>query len=271
MSNVVPVSDRAVIFDLDDTLIMEEAVARSSLREVAGLLPDQDPARVEEVVLATARRLWRGGPCRQVCWDLGIASWEGLWSTFDGCHPVLDDLRLWARHYRPQVWRDALASLGTEDAGPAEEAGLADAMADAYIECQRRGHTLIEGADRLVRSLEGTRRLGLLTNGPADIQRLKIEGTGLADCFDAIVISGEVGMGKPDPAVFAYVLDQLGASAEASVMVGDSWERDVLGARGAGMAAVWVAGGRPRPEERSDVDVVDRVGELTDYFTDARR
>jgi FMN phosphatase YigB (HAD superfamily) len=71
-------------------------------------------------------------------------------------------------------------------------------------------------------------------------------------------------MGKPDPAVFAHALDRLGAEPETAVMVGDSWERDVVGALGAGMSAVWVAGGRSPPERRAEVPVVDSVGELTE-------
>ncbi|HXQ61774.1 MAG TPA: HAD family hydrolase [Acidimicrobiales bacterium] len=248
---------RTTIFDLDDTLITEEEVARSSLRRTAGLLPDHDPDQVEKVVLDTARRLWRAGPCHGLCQELGIASWEGLWATFEGGHDALDDLRDWARSYRPEVWRSALASLGSEDPR------LAGTMADLYIENQRHGHRLIEGAARLIRSLRGTRRLGLLTNGPPDIQRLKLEGTGLAACFDAVVISGEVGMGKPDPGAFAYTLDRLGAAPESAVMVGDSWERDVLGSLAAGMSAVWIAGDRPRPDEVPKVTVVDSVAELT--------
>jgi putative hydrolase of the HAD superfamily len=249
---------RTAIFDLDDTLIIEEEVARSSLRQAGELLPDHDPHRVEVVVLDTARQLWRAGPWCHLCRDLGIASWEGLWATFDGGHPSLDDLRDWARTYKPEVWRAALATFGVDDPR------LADAMSDVYVESQRHGHHLIDGAARLVRSLRDTRRLGLLTNGPADIQRLKFEGTGLADCFDAVVISGEVGIGKPDPAVFMDALDRLGATPDSTVMIGDSWERDVLGALGAGMSAVWVAGGRPPPEELPGVVVVDSVGDLTE-------
>jgi putative hydrolase of the HAD superfamily len=251
-------TDRVTIFDLDDTLIIEEEVARSSVRHTAGLLEGQDPDQVEEVVLTTARRLWRAGPYRQLCWDLGIASWEGLWATFEGGHPVLDGLRDWAPAYRTEVWRVAVERLGMSDPE------LAGAMSDAYIESQRHGHVLIDGADRVVRAMKNSGRLGLLTNGPADIQRLKVEGTGLADCFDAVVVSGEVGVGKPDPAVFLHALDQLGAEAKTTVMVGDSWERDVLGALGVGMSAVWVAGGRPRPETPPGVSVIDSVAQLAD-------
>jgi putative hydrolase of the HAD superfamily len=252
----VPMSVAGVIFDLDDTLIVEEAQVGWSLRHVAALLPDHDPARVESVVLDTARTLWRAGPCLDVCRELGIASFEGLWATFDQDHPVVDDLRDWAHGYRPAVWRAALETLGMEDDA------LAGAMADLYIECQRGGHPLVAGAAELVDALRGQRRIGLLTNGPTDIQRHKFEATGLADSFDAVVISGQVGKGKPDPAVFTYALDQLGTTADSTVMVGDNWRRDVIGARGVGMAAVWLAGGRDLPETLTGVTVVDNLGQV---------
>jgi len=256
------VTDGAVLFDLDDTLIVEAEVARQSLRQVAGLLPGQDPQRFEEVALRCARAAWRAGPCFSVCVDLGIASWEGLWATFEGGHRVLDDLRAWAPGYRAAVWREVLAELGVSDAA------LAGAMAQAYIAAQQRGHHLLEGAEAVVRSLARHRPLGLLTNGPADIQRLKFDGTGLADCFGAVVISGELGMGKPDAAVFFSALERLGASAEDSVMIGDSWERDILGAVGAGMSAVWIADDRPLPDELERVRVVDRIGDLGPVLSD---
>jgi len=245
-----------VIFDLDDTLIVEQAQVGWSLRQVAGLLPDHDPGQVERVVLDTARALWRAGPCLALCRELGIASFEGLWATFEDDHPVVNDLRDWARGYRPEVWRAALETLGIEDDD------LAAAMADLYIECQRGGHPLVDGAAELVTTLQGQRRIGLLTNGPTDIQRHKFEATGLADFFDAVVISGQVGLGKPDPAVFTYALAQLGTTADTTVMVGDNWGRDVVGARSVGMPAVWLAGGRAQPETLTGVTVVDNVGQI---------
>ena len=71
-----------------------------------------------------------------------------------------------------------------------------------------------------------------------------------------------LGVGKPDPSVFLGLLDGLGGDPSASVMVGDSWERDVLGGLHAGMSAVWIADGRPVPEHRPRVAVVDSVLEL---------
>ncbi|MFZ0215331.1 MAG: HAD-IA family hydrolase, partial [Candidatus Dormiibacterota bacterium] len=88
--------------------------------------------------------------------------------------------------------------------------------------------------------------------------------TGLAGCFDAVVISGEAGVGKPAPEAFARVLDALGVRAADSVMAGDSWSRDIEGALGAGLAAVWVAGQRTRPEPRPGVRVIASVAELAE-------
>jgi putative hydrolase of the HAD superfamily len=246
----------AVVFDLDDTLVVEASTARASAVEVAGLVSGVDPGAFADVLLATAGRIWGSGPSGALCRELGFASWEGLWSDLQGNDRRVDDLRSWIPAYRRQVWETVLATFDVD--GPSLGGGLSE----AYVRAQRRGHGVIAGADDLVRSLAGTYRLGLLTNGPSDIQRLKLAGSGLAGCFDAVVISGEVGLGKPDPTVFADVLTRLGVEPEDAVMVGDSWERDVVGALGAGVAAVWVAGGRTRPEDVPSVTVIQQAGEL---------
>ncbi len=156
------------VFDLDDTLIVEEASARSSLTEVAGLVPGVEPEAFAGHVLATARRLWYAGPSHHICRELGFASWEGLWATFEGNDPLVDELRAWIPTYQREVWTTALMAHGIDDPM------LSVALPEAYRSAQRRGHPLIEGADQLVRSLAGRCRLGLLTNGPSDIQRLKL-------------------------------------------------------------------------------------------------
>lgn len=247
---------QAVILDLDDTLIVEEATARASLRSTARLLPGLEPARVEEMVLAAARSVWRTGPYHGLAPELGIASWEGLWSRFEGCHPRLAGLAAWAPTYRSQAWRAALAQLGVDDPD------LAEAMADAYETAQRAGHPLIDGAAQAVQALSASFRLGLLTNGPSDIQRLKLAGTGLASAFETVVVSGEAGVGKPAPDAFRLVLDGLHVGPSEAVMVGDSWERDVAGAQAVGIRPVWISGGRPAPEADPAVTVVESIGEI---------
>ncbi len=251
---------RVVVFDLDDTLIVEEEVARSSLRATAALLPELDPRALEEAVLRQARALWRASPHNPLCRALGIASWEALWSDFSDCHASLDGVRSWAPVYREEAWSAALAGLGVDDPS------LTSAMSDAYIEHQRSGHPLIDGAASAVQRTAAGARLALLTNGPTDIQRLKFRQTGLDEWFDSVVISGAVGMGKPDPAVFRLVLDELGVGPDQAVMVGDNWERDVRGALNVGMAAVWISDGRPVPTPGPAVTVIRSVADLPEVL-----
>jgi putative hydrolase of the HAD superfamily len=81
----------------------------------------------------------------------------------------------------------------------------------------------------------------MITNGAPDLQRLKLAGTGLAELFDPVVVSGELGAGKPEPAIFAHALALAGAAPDEAVMIGDSWHRDVAGALGARWrAAIWI-------------------------------
>ncbi len=246
----------AVIFDLDDTLIFEEDVARASLRKVADLI-GVESSRADELILTRARKVWRAGPHWPICVKLGFASWEGLWADFDGCHPSVDGLRAWVPHYRREAWRFSLNDLGVFDQDVAIQA------AEAYRSFQRAGHSLRPGVDETLRSLRRNFRLGLLTNGPPDVQRIKLARCGIDSRFDAVVISGEIGYGKPDPAAFAIILEELEVPPDRSVMVGDSWERDVMGAEAAGMHTVWVSRGRPTPESRSQVNVIASVADLT--------
>ena len=88
-------------------------------------------------------------------------------------------------------------------------------------------------------------RVGVLTNGPSDFQRRKLEVSGLGPELDAIAISGELGVAKPDPKAFRLALELLGTRAEETAMVGDSLANDVAGGIAAGLAAVvWMPGAR---------------------------
>jgi len=250
----------AVIFDLDDTLIVEETFAMTSLCAALAELPGVDPEAHVAVALESIRSVWRRGADFPVCVELGFASWEGLWSDFGGNHGVLAGLPAWAPTYRAEAWGAVAGTLGVDD--PA----LVRAAADRFETAQRAGHPSIDGMRPALDAVSARYPVGLLTNGPSDIQRLKLDQAGLMDAFGAVVISGEVGVGKPSPDVFRMVLDRLGADPDDSVMVGDSWERDVVGALGAGMRAVWIADGRTAPDSDPRVTVVDSVRELDELL-----
>ncbi|MHB8431436.1 MAG: HAD family hydrolase [Acidimicrobiales bacterium] len=246
----------AIIFDLDDTLIVEQDYAMASLREALSVFPDVVPVEVQDIALEAIRQVWRQGEDHPLCHQVGIASWEGLWATFEGNHPSLDGLLKWASTYRDEAWSAVAERLNVSDAR------LPGAASERFQQAQRRGHPVVDGASATLELLAPHYRMGLLTNGPSDLQRLKVAQAGLSARFDAVVISGEVAVGKPNEAVFAEVLQQLDARPEDSVMVGDSWERDIIGATNAGMAAFWLATGRPTPEVHERVTSIDDIRDL---------
>lgn len=84
-------------------------------------------------------------------------------------------------------------------------------------------------------------KTGLITNGKSITQRSKIDRLGLESYLDEIVISGEIGIGKPNPEPFKIMAKRLNMKPEEIIYVGDHPENDVDGSRGVGFIPVWVA------------------------------
>lgn len=114
---------------------------------------------------------------------------------------------------------------------------LADAYRRAYLAARRP----VAGAGEL---LAEVRRLGArvvaVTNNLVSEQEDKLRHTNLRHLFDDLVISEAAGVNKPDPVIFEIALRAAGAAPSEAVMLGDSWENDVVGALGMGIAAAWL-------------------------------
>ncbi|KYC39143.1 L-2-haloalkanoic acid dehalogenase [Scytonema hofmannii PCC 7110] len=81
--------------------------------------------------------------------------------------------------------------------------------------------------------------LGIVTNGLGTFQRRTVQGLGIENYFETILISEVEGVRKPDPEIFYRALHKLGVTPEQSVFVGDHPTVDVLGAKNIGMKAIW--------------------------------
>jgi len=86
---------------------------------------------------------------------------------------------------------------------------------------------------------EHGKKLAVITNGGAARQRQKLVALGLADAFDAVLISGAEGVRKPDAEIFRRALERCRVDAAAAVFVGDHPDADIVGALGAGLRAIW--------------------------------
>ena len=98
-------------------------------------------------------------------------------------------------------------------------------------------------------------------------QRTKVERLGLRDLMDAIVISGEIGIHKPDRRIFEYAAEKLGVMPEECIFVGDDPESDIRGAIGAGMEAVWLDE-FGMENLFSENEKVHKVKKISEYFSD---
>lgn len=239
---------RNIFFDLDDTLIIEGDAADAAFLATCERAHEKhgiDPKALHQTVRYHAGQLWRASPTITYCRAIGISSWEGLWDRFLGSDPNLKRLRAWAPTYKREAWSRALADHSVNDSVFAEQLS-------AIFWLERLSlHVVFSDVEDNLTNLRENYRLALVTNGTPDLQREKIQGTSLARFFDAILISGEVGVGKPDCRIFELALEELTASRAETVMVGDSLTRDILGAQHAGLKGVWL--------NRSSNDAVDQI------------
>ena len=82
-------------------------------------------------------------------------------------------------------------------------------------------------------------RLGIITNGCTGFQFKSIEGLGIKDYFDTILVSEAEQVRKPQPEIFYTALSRLKTTPEASVYIGDNSQADIIGAKNAGLKAIW--------------------------------
>jgi putative hydrolase of the HAD superfamily len=243
---------KALLFDLDDTLAVDEAVSHETFAHVAAEASSRfgvDPARFAADAMATARALWAEGECRPFCRSIGISAFECLWGGFTGDSTELTALRNWAMAYRVEVFAKTLA---LQDREATEDAALF--LSTEFAATRRARQRLMPGARELLEGLVTGHSIALLTNGAPDLQREKIAASGLQSFFRAIAVSGEHGIGKPKPEIFHRLLSELGVEASEALMVGNSLERDIAGARNAGIRSVWirVAGSEEQAEVTPD-------------------
>jgi putative hydrolase of the HAD superfamily len=114
---------------------------------------------------------------------------------------------------------------------------------------------------------DGGYRLGVIANQPSQV-RAAMARDGLVSFFEVWGISDDLGLQKPDPALFVHSLHTAGVSADRAVMVGDRLDYDVRPAQAAGMRTIWLLRGEapdhPTPEQLEVPDAA--VADLTDLL-----
>ncbi|RUT30548.1 HAD family hydrolase [Paenibacillus zeisoli] len=214
-------NNKAVFFDVDDTLYDHLSPLRSALMEVLGLPEDFPYER--------AYYLFR--------------YYSDLLSDEEGLSAVPDKSKM--ERMRTRRFILSLAELGVHVTE--EQAGRLQA---AYLRGQFEIRPF-EGAVTLIRRLsEAGYVVGLITNGPKEHQMSKILAMEMEKLvpLSHIFVSGAVGIAKPDPRLFTHVNASTGTLAADCHYIGDSWRNDVVGSLGAGWTSIWFNHRGAKPE-----------------------
>ncbi len=213
-SPFVPIT--TVLFDLDDTLFDHIGTARAALAATA----------------AVDARLQAADP-------------EALYQHYS---ELLEEIhaQLLVGRYSYEEARQLRFErlLGPYGVGAAEVPAIAQAHYGRYQQLRRP----LPGARALLEALKPHYRIGIVTNNRTAEQVDKLRHLGMEELVDALITSEGVGVPKPDPRIFQAALARLGARPAETVLVGDNWTADVVGALGVGIRPVWLnRTGAPRP------------------------
>ena len=235
---------RAILFDLDDTLLVAFGGSQSQWERTIGAAAAHF-APVEPEVIVTAiqeasRELW-ADPGRHKHWRhrIGEARRKIVADAFD--------------ELRGRGYRVPAAAIGNELADHYE------ALHNAELRMFPDAHQTL---DRLK---ERGVLLALITNGAAEPQRAKVVRFALEHRFEHIQIEGEHGFGKPEDRAYTHAMEVLGVEPHETWMVGDNLEWEVVGPQRLGIHAIWHDGyglGLPPDTDIRPDRIIRRLREL---------
>ena len=163
---------------------------------------------------------------------------------FDTFHSVYEgnNLKLWSKYRDGSISKKDLnfnrfsfpfTKVGIDD--PA----IALRFADEYVRRSPLKKVLMPGAVNILEYLKPKYKLHIITNGFLEVQNKKLEMSGLNSFFDKVFISELIGVQKPNSRFFEHVIKTLNASKKECMVIGDSYEADIIGALNFGLDHVF--------------------------------
>lgn len=194
-----------LLLDMDDTIL--------------------DFKKAEEVALKKTLRSFDLEPTEEVCARYSRIN-QGYWEMLERKEITREKLKV-------QRFGDLFEEYGIE-----VDSAL---CAQRYVANLSQGHFFIPGAQEAVKSLSKKYKLYMVSNGATDVQLSRLASAGIAEYFQQIFISQQVGVDKPDKLFFERCFAKIPELDKAKTMiVGDSLTSDILGGRNAGIATCWV-------------------------------
>lgn len=152
------------------------------------------------------------------------------------------NLELWEEYGDGKITKDELNRqrflYPLEAVGAGDEALARAFSADFFSVIPTKGK-LMPHASEVLEYLSSKYNLYILSNGFQELQCRKMRSAGIDRFFKKVVLSDDIGVLKPWPEIFHFALSATQSDLNESLMIGDSWENDVVGAKGVGMHQVF--------------------------------
>lgn len=170
-------------------------------------------------------------------WDQHFASFEAFFSVY-----MPNNERLWAQYRNHEIDRQTLIlerfAYFLRPMGVTNKETILSVNTD-FLRRTCKKTRLVPGAIELLEYLQPRYKLYILSNGFREVQANKMNNSGLAPFILKTILSEDAGIQKPHKGIFDYALINTNSRRNESLMIGDSWEADIIGAREAGMRQLW--------------------------------
>ena len=246
---------RAVLFDLDDTLMEEERPLMDAFRAACAPAEERHGIPLMDFV-SRARILGRASfqtaPAIEHLRAVDAGSSDLLTSEYDRQGPHAEAMDAWLETYRREYFLNALLDFNVDDTL------LARDMIRRFRENRHAHHRVYPEAREVLATLAARLPLVVVTNGPGAHQRRKLDTVEFTPYFAGVIVSGEVGISKPSSRMFKAALKAAGVPASEAIMVGNNLPRDIGGAQESGIRGAWVnRGGETANGMRPDWSISD--------------
>lgn len=170
--------------------------------------------------------------------------YNNFYPTFEDYYNVYlpNNLRLWSLYSMGNIQKNELTverflvpvrPFGIDDPEYAKK------LSADFLDRTTRKTRLIDGTMELLEYLKPRYKMHILSNGFREVQFKKIENSGLRPFFDKIILSEDAGINKPHADIFTYALKSTNSRRDQTLMIGDSWDADIVGARNSRIDQLW--------------------------------
>lgn len=194
---------KAILIDVDDTLLDFAKCARTSMQNAAKELSLVLPDGVETVFHNVNDGLWKKVECGEItAHDIYAVRWNIVFGKFG----IDFDGPLFESHFRENL----------------------------KTVCEK-----VDGADELLSYLSKKYPVYIATNALFLQQKIRLEKSGILPYIKGLFVSEQIGAAKPSSEFFKYCLSSLSLPSENVVMIGDSASADIAGAKNLGIKTIW--------------------------------